>query len=42
MPSIAVQEWGAGRAAALDGIEEARRAVGGPGPGRRIAKQQLN
>ena len=42
MPSTAFQKWCAGRAAALDGIEDAHHALGGSGPGRRIATQQLN
>ena len=42
MPSRALQEWSAGRAAALDEIESAHRAVGGSGRGRRYATQQIN
>lgn len=42
MPSAAFQRWRAGRAAALDGIEDAHRSVGGSGPGWRIATQQIN
>jgi hypothetical protein len=42
MPSIAFRDWIRARAAALDGIEDAHRSVGGSGPGRRIATQQLN
>jgi hypothetical protein len=42
MPSVALQEWQAGRAATLDEIENAHRAVGGRGPGRRYATQQIN
>jgi hypothetical protein len=42
MPSVALLEWQAGRAAALDEIENAHRSVGGAGPGRRYATQQIN
>jgi hypothetical protein len=42
MPSIAFQNWSAVRSAALDEIESAHRTVGGTGPGRRYATQQLN
>jgi hypothetical protein len=42
MPSIAYQQWTTDRSAALDEIEAAHRAVGGTGPGRRTATQQIN
>jgi len=42
MPSLALQDWSAGRAAALDEIEHAHRTVGGRGPGRRFLTQQIN
>jgi hypothetical protein len=42
MPSLALQEWSADRAAALDEIEHAHRSVGGTGPGRRTLTQQIN
>jgi hypothetical protein len=42
MPSLALQDWSAWRAAALDEIEHAHRAVGGRGPGRRYLTQQIN
>lgn len=42
MPSHASQYWFTVRAASLDEIENAHRAVGGGGPGRRYATQQLN
>jgi hypothetical protein len=42
MPSFAFQRWSGVRAAALDEIENAHRSVGGPGPGRRTATQQIN
>src|SRR5215475_12452543 len=42
MPSIAFQDWSAARATALDEIENAHRSVGGAGPGRRYATQQIN
>src|SRR5947207_1748300 len=42
MPSNSFQAWGAGRSAALDEIEEAHQSVGGTGPGRRVATQQIN
>lgn len=42
MPSVALLEWQAGRAAALDEIEAAHRAIGGTGPGRRYATRQIN
>src|SRR5271169_1268211 len=42
MPSVALQNWLAGRAAALDEIEHAHRSVGGTGRGRRYLTQQIN
>jgi hypothetical protein len=42
MPSLALQDWVARRAAALDEIEHAHRSVGGAGPGRRYLTQQIN
>jgi hypothetical protein len=42
MPSTALRDWITARATALDGIEDAHRSVGGSGPGRRTATQQLN
>jgi hypothetical protein len=42
MPSDALRGWVEWRAAALDEIEGAHRAVGGTGPGRRTATQQIN
>jgi hypothetical protein len=42
MPSVALQEWFGGQSALLDEIENAHRAVGGSGPGRRYATQQIN
>jgi hypothetical protein len=42
MPSNTLTRWTSTRAAALDEIETAHRAVGGVGPGRRVATQQIN
>lgn len=42
MPSTALQEWLTARSARLDEIEAAHRSVGGSGPGRRHATQQIN
>jgi hypothetical protein len=42
MPSLAFDLWFADRANALDEIESAHRSVGGVGPGRRTATQQIN
>ena len=42
MPSISLQEWNNTRAARLDEIEHAHARVGGTGPGRRYATQQIN
>jgi hypothetical protein len=42
MPSNALQKWLGLRSASLDEIEDAHRAVGGAGPGRRTATMQIN
>src|SRR5437764_11516805 len=42
MPSISHDKWSTTRAGALDEIEQAHAAVGGTGPGRRYATQQIN
>jgi hypothetical protein len=42
MPSVALREWETARLAALDEIEDAHRAVGGRGKGRRYATLQIN
>jgi hypothetical protein len=43
MPSLALSHWFAERSAALvDEIENAHHSVGGTGPGRRYATQQIN
>jgi hypothetical protein len=42
MPSVALQLWQTVRAAQLAEIEDAHRSVGGSGPGRRVATQQIN
>ena len=42
MPSLALQRWLTVRAATLDELENAHRAVGGSGPGRHYATQQIN
>jgi hypothetical protein len=42
MPSRALQSWLRVRSQALDEIEQAHRSVGGTGPGRRYATQQIN
>jgi hypothetical protein len=42
MPSRALDLWLRGRSRALDEIEQAHRSVGGAGPGRRYATQQIN
>lgn len=42
MPSLSLQRWRTTRAAALDEIEAAHRSIGGTGPGRRYATQQIN
>src|SRR6476620_10278198 len=42
MPSVALSTWTTARSAMLDEIESAHRSVGGHGPGRRHATQQIN
>src|ERR1700732_1410354 len=42
MPSVALQMWQPTGATLLDEIENAHRSVGGSGPGRRTATQQIN
>jgi len=42
MPSNSLVRWRGARAAALDEIEAAHASVGGSGPGRRYATQQIN
>src|SRR5207244_461439 len=42
MPSTSLQEWLNVRVVHLDEIEAAHRSVGGTGPGRRYATQQIN
>jgi len=42
MPSNSYREWLSKRARALDEIEAAHASVGGTGPGRRYATQQIN
>ncbi|HEY1381065.1 MAG TPA: hypothetical protein VGF55_29975 [Gemmataceae bacterium] len=42
MPSLSLQQWLTVRTAALDEIEGAHRHIGGTGPGRRYATQQIN
>ena len=42
MPSNSHQRWTAERSEALDEIENAHASVGGTGPGRRYATQQIN
>jgi hypothetical protein len=42
VPSTAFHTWSASRAIWLDEIESAHRSVGGSGPGRRYATQQIN
>jgi hypothetical protein len=42
MPSQSLQVWESVRAISLDEIENAHRSVGGTGPGRRYATQQIN
>jgi hypothetical protein len=42
MPSTSYRQWTTIRAEALDEIEQAHAAVGGTGPGRRYATQQIN
>jgi hypothetical protein len=42
MPSNSYNFWSSTRADSLDEIENAHRSVGGSGPGRRMATQQIN
>ena len=42
MPSLAYRQWRTTRARALDEIAQAHAAVGGTGPGRRYATQEIN
>ncbi len=42
MPSSSLHEWRTVRAASLDEIEAAHSSLGGTGPGRRYATQQVN
>src|SRR5207237_10419381 len=42
MPSVSYRRWRTVRAAELDELVQAHAAVGGTGPGRRYATQQLN
>jgi len=42
MPSVSYIEWSTRAIAALDETESAHRSVGGTGPGRRYATQQIN
>jgi HEPN superfamily RiboL-PSP-like protein len=42
MPSHSWQEWNLTRAKALNDIESAHRSIGGSGPGRRFATEQIN
>jgi hypothetical protein len=42
VPSAALQHWSTVRAASLHEVENAHRSVGGTGPGRRYATQQIN
>ena len=42
MPSHSYREWLSKRARALDETEAAHASVGGTGPGRRYATQQIN
>ena len=42
MPSVSYRRWRTVRAAALDQVESAHAALGGTGPGRRYATQQIN
>src|SRR5437879_7303033 len=42
MPSVSLQSWFSSRSACLDEIEAAHHSVGGAGPGRRVATQQIN
>ena len=42
MLSVALLTWQTARTVSLDEIESAHRSVGGSGPGRRTATQQIN
>ena len=42
MPSTSYRRWRTMRARALDAIEQAHAAIGGKGPGRRYATEQIN
>lgn len=42
MPSISLQHWQTTRSRSLDEIENAHLLIGGTGPGRRYATQQIN
>ena len=42
MPSVALLMWQTARTVSLDEIQSAHRSVGGSGPGRRTATQQIN
>src|SRR5436190_15301576 len=42
MSSVALQDWLTVRIPRLDEIEDAHRSIGGSGPGRRYATQQIN
>src|SRR5438270_382490 len=42
MPSLSLNRWLTDRATALDEIESAHQSIGGTGPGRRYATQQIN
>jgi hypothetical protein len=42
MPSAALATWQTGRLSRLDELESAHAAVGGSGPGRRYATEQIN
>lgn len=42
MPSASLQRWRNDRHSALEEIEAAHRSIGGEGPGRRYATQQIN
>ena len=42
MPSLSLQKWMTERAAALDQMESAHKLIGGAGPGRRYAMDQIN
>src|SRR5687768_10305676 len=42
MASVSLQRWQSDRATSFNEIEEAHRSIGGSGPGRRYATQQIN